>query len=190
MAKEVWGWGVRECDGAGPEGAWEGFACVRVEVGRRHVNPGAGGWPWWLATVSWTVGQPGVPLLSALALSAARARGWTTSLVPIRPWHDTWERLTLDWAPKPCQHPLHHHTHWGQERACPWQGHHCWVAHKRMGRDGICETKAFLTFRINCRFQPVGSHLQFATVVKNSTKQKPSGGAAIMSWILSMSTHI
>lgn len=111
MAKEVWGWGVRDCDGAGPEGAWEGFACVRVEVGRRHVNPGAGGWPYGVLNC-WAARCPFVVSLgqSALALSAARDRGWTTSLVPFGPWHDTWERLTLDWAPKPYQHPLHHHN--------------------------------------------------------------------------------
>ena len=59
----------------GQKVAWEGFLCLGVEVGGRHVNPGVGGWLPCLEPLGSQV--PFVVCLGqfALALSTARDRG-------------------------------------------------------------------------------------------------------------------
>lgn len=113
---------LKKCGAEGLETVMEqGQRCL----GRVCMSACGGGqeacepWGWWLALVAgygvlncWAARCPFAVSLgqSALALSAARDKGWATSLVPIGPWNDTWERLTLDWAPEPYQHALHHHN--------------------------------------------------------------------------------
>lgn len=196
MAKEVWGVeGLGDCEEAGPEVLGRASAVSAYGGGQGGTKPWGWGLALWLATVSWTVGQPGVLLLSVSLGSLPWP--WVLPETEVEPHklgallgHEmTRERLTLDWAPEPYQHALHSQHTGDKSRVCPQQSHHCWIAYKRTGRWHMWNKGSLFDLRINCRFQPVGSHLQFATVVKNSIKQKPSG-AAVMSWIFSVSTHI
>lgn len=150
------GYGVLDWDEGDGEGFW-----VRVG-GLGHLGQGQ------LARVSWTVGQLNVLLLSILG---SRPWPWAPTEIEAEPQalcllgHEVKHGQDLNRVPKPSLHCWVNTQ--GTSRDTFLAG---WLLLHRLERNGegwqVSDKGGFLTFLINFRFQPAGSHLLFATVLK------------------------